>query len=399
MAEVTDIEQLRKRRRRNIFWHRLLKSMVFILVIMGLAIGVFCFFRFDGTRWVEEQVAAFTSGSGYPLEFAGDTLVDIQPVGKNVALLTDTSFYLYNRSASQMANLQHNYHAPVMDVAGSYILLYDRGAKKLTVYNKSRKIYSKEFDYPIISASLSDRGSLLVVTETQRYIAEVTVFDKLGGSLFKWYSSKNYVLGADFFSGGDSFGVMALNGVEGDISSTVSFFSVHKSEEEALFATHDYTGSLLVNLAAKSGGSMTAVFTDRVVAFDKSGQETGNYRLDSQMLAAYNNTPGSYTLLLLGDYSSLKFNDLLVLDRQAQQVCSIRLSQQVQQVEADDKLIYCIGEETVWVYDYTDTLLGETQFNTEILKARLIGGKLYAVTISDIRVLELNIAASGSGKS
>ena len=368
--------------------------MLFILVIMILAVGVFCFFRFDGTRWVEEQVAAFTSGSGYPLEFAGDTLVDIQPVGKNVALLTDTSFYLYNRSASQMTNLQHNYHTPVMDVEGNTILLYDRGAKKLTVYNKSRELYSKEFDYPIISASLSDRGALLVITETQRYIAEVTVFDKLGGQLFKWYSSQNYVMGADFFSGGDSFGVMALNGVEGDISSTVSFFSVHKSEEEALFASHDYTGSLLVDLHSKSGGGMTAVFTDRVVTYDKAGQETGSYRLGSQTLSAYNNEPSSYTLLFLGDYAALKSNDLLVLDRQAQQVCSIQLSQQVQQVEADDSKIYCIGEETVWVYDYTGALLGETQVNAEILQARLIGGKLYAVTISDVRVLELNITAS-----
>ena len=75
-----------------------------------------------------------------------------------------------------------------MDVEGNTILLYDRGAKKLPVYNKSRELYSKEFDYPIISASLSDRGALLVITETQRYIAEVTVFDKLGGQLFKWYS-------------------------------------------------------------------------------------------------------------------------------------------------------------------------------------------------------------------
>ena len=392
MAEVTDIELLRKRRRRKIFWHRLLKSMVFILVIMAFAVGVFCFFRFDGVRWVEEQVAAFTSGSGYPLEFAGDTLVDIQPVGKNVALLTDTSFYLYNRSASQMANVQHNFHTPVMDVEGNRILLYDRGAQKLTVYDKSREIYSKDFDYPIISAALSDRGTLLVITETQRYIAEVTVFDKLGGQLFKWYSSKNYVLGADFFSGGDSFGVMALNGVEGDISSTVSFFFVHNTEEEALFATHDYTGSLLVDLHSKSGGSMTAVFTDQVVAYDKAGQETGRYHLDSQILSSYNNEPDNYTLLLLGDYASLKSNDLLVLDQQAQQVCSIQLTQQVLQVEADDERIYCIGEETVWVYDYTGALLGETQVNTEILRARLIGGQLYAVTISDVRLLELNIA-------
>ncbi|MEG0017318.1 MAG: DUF5711 family protein, partial [Hydrogenoanaerobacterium sp.] len=133
MAEPSDIEKIRKKRRRKALLGRIL--LLFLLTFLG--VGIYALkdeVSATGiTNFFQDIAVSSGKGSGYPLEFAGDQMRGTYAVGKNLAVLTDSNLYFYNETGKEIRSLQHKYSNPVVRINGNRVLVYDMGGKKLRV--------------------------------------------------------------------------------------------------------------------------------------------------------------------------------------------------------------------------------------------------------------------------
>ena len=61
------------------------------------------------------------------------------------------------------------------------------------------------FDEPVLFAVLSDENDLAVITNPQRFLGQIIVYDhSLEDPVFSWKSAESYLYGAAFEPGGDS---------------------------------------------------------------------------------------------------------------------------------------------------------------------------------------------------
>ena len=76
---------------------------------------------------------------------------------------------------------------PALAVGNTRFVLYNRAGKELTVQSRTRQLYAKSFNNAIMLCEMAQNGTLAVVTESDRYAAEVMVYDaSFSGDPFTW---------------------------------------------------------------------------------------------------------------------------------------------------------------------------------------------------------------------
>ena len=83
--------------------------------------------------WLSVTVTGGETGDGYPAPIEGSSVVDMAPVGQYLAVLTDNTLDVYNRTAGKVMSWTHNYASPLLDTAGGRILIAELGGHRLCV--------------------------------------------------------------------------------------------------------------------------------------------------------------------------------------------------------------------------------------------------------------------------
>jgi len=133
--------------------------------------------------------------SGYQLEFTDNTLF----------LLSDANLYLYNINGGFISSRQHVYSNPIIKTAGKYVMLYESGGSKACVETKRSVVYDVVMEHPIVFARVSEEGYLAVVTVSDKYPCELSIYDVKGRLIYSRQCIERLV---DICFTGDSFGAM-----------------------------------------------------------------------------------------------------------------------------------------------------------------------------------------------
>ena len=92
-----------------------------------------------------------------------------------------------------------DYANPVIKCSSSRIILYDPSSRVLRIESKTKTIKEMTFDEPVLFAVLSDENDLAVITNPQRFLGQIIVYDhSLEDPVFSWKSAENYLYGAAF---------------------------------------------------------------------------------------------------------------------------------------------------------------------------------------------------------
>lgn len=102
MGKLTQLEEVRRERKRK----RLVKRITGLAVGLALLVGVAFFWQqiadLDLATQVEDLIASFGSGSGYPVETPGGIVKTMFDADGQVGVLNDTNLYVYNKSGKQV---------------------------------------------------------------------------------------------------------------------------------------------------------------------------------------------------------------------------------------------------------------------------------------------------------
>lgn len=279
-----------RRQGRSVVWAVLFRLLLLAAVVL---LGVLLWRNWDNlapaevTEWFDRVITGGEGGEGYPVDISGDSVVSMQELDNNAALLTDTALIVYNSSGARVTERGHTYADPLLETADEYMLVAELGGNRYTLNTKKDVVRSGEVPNAIIGAAVSNSGQVALATESsQSYMSEVVVFDRKGGELFHWYSADLLVVDVAFSPREKEIAVLGLSAAEGDMRSTLHVFSLSGKEQEA---THTYRaeGAMMSALTYFSNGRVAAVGDTAVWVYDPNKNETVVTHFDDASLLGF----------------------------------------------------------------------------------------------------------------
>lgn len=116
------------------------------------------------------------------------------------AVLSTGTLSVYSSDSVKFSSHSIGFSHPVLISSDRYLLCFDRGGKKLSVYDSFDLIVEKTFDNNILNVSMGSNGYFSVITEAEGYKGFVTVFDENFKEVMRWYSADYYLLYSAFTS-------------------------------------------------------------------------------------------------------------------------------------------------------------------------------------------------------
>lgn len=125
---------------------------------------------------------------------------------------------------------------PILKTAGNYILIAEKGGRKLCLYNDSRMIYETDAEDNILTCNVSSNGDTVIVTEKSSYKGAIAVFNRDGNQVFAWYSGNENIISADISAVSRRVAVALLNS-DDKVRSTIQVFDMNQKESlvQAIF--------------------------------------------------------------------------------------------------------------------------------------------------------------------
>lgn len=185
---------------------------------------------------------------------------------------------------------------PILRTAGNYILIGEKGGKKLCLYNDSRLIYEADTEDNILTCNLSSNGDVVAVTNKASYKGAVVVFNREGNRIFAWSSGSDDIISADISSASRRLAVALLN-TDDQVKSTIQLFDMNEEEskvqavfEDTILFDVDFTGD---TINAFGDNCMAGLTANGKLVYDK--------RFDNADFVHYNIDEAGNKILLFDD--------------------------------------------------------------------------------------------------
>lgn len=214
-----------------------------------------------------------------------------------ILCVMESSVVLYNKKGETEWSIPIQMSDPVLKVNGSYILLFERGGKKILLYNGQKELFKSEAQDKILTGYVSANGDSCILTEKLYYKGAVAVYNKSGQEIYSRSFGKNSALSVAI---SDSRRLcVSLLSTEGGVSSQVVFFDIDKKTEEE-GVTFENT---IVFDVEFSGSTLYAYADNAMYGLSDSGKQLWKYDYSQKTLNRYE-SDGSGMRLMLFDASN-----------------------------------------------------------------------------------------------
>lgn len=279
-----DAAKARKRRRRRRFLLRLLLVTVFAAAI------VFAVNNGDAlspSNWLP-RIGAFFSGGGegFPVDVSGNQIYRMEETSGGTVLLSDTYVTVIGSGGDEVMRRAHAFSDPQLRTAGKYILVAEKGGKRLQLETRAKTVQTVQTDYDILTTALHKSGSMAVVTGAQQgYNAAVSVYS-VSGKLIYHRLCSSLVADVAFSPDGKQLALITIGAENGTMRSGVEIVAVNSTQSEMLYA-HSETDVLLCRVAYLSDGTVTAVGDTAVWMYRPKKDVCNIYPLTDGSLIGY----------------------------------------------------------------------------------------------------------------
>lgn len=172
--------------------------VLLLLYIGGVTVFLGDYVTYDNLRYLARDFDAMTlSGSGdfTKIVYNGSTDMAFAYFRNGLAACDNDSYMYFDTSGVSLIEDSISYGDPVLAPSDKYLMVYDVGGRKYSIYNQLTGIISRETSGDIVAGDVADDGSFIIATRSRetRYVVEMynSAFAKVMG-IYK----ENYVLDA-----------------------------------------------------------------------------------------------------------------------------------------------------------------------------------------------------------
>lgn len=296
--ELKAYADARKARLRKIKSRR--RKIIFALLIVLALILVWLNWGTLAPSSVAETVQNFISDFGkskYPVFFEQGSLQTAVPMNSNTGVLTDTSFLIYSKNGVLLASRPHGFNDPCAVSGGGKAVIFDRGGKQFKVETRLGEPFSETASDTITTAAAGDSGNFAIVTESQDYLSELSLYDSSYKNVFKWQCAQGRILSAAISPDGHKLAAVVVGARSGVFYSDIYIFNTNNKNPVAV---KKYDGETIFSIRYKDNTRITAVGEDKTVFLSSSGSEYSTYAYNDKTLDCCTNTDGPTVLVFSG---------------------------------------------------------------------------------------------------
>jgi hypothetical protein len=183
----------------------------------------------------------------------------------SLAVATTTSFTLYNTTGTAEREYSISMENPKVLTGEKYVMVYDVGGSSYSVYTAIVDVLTKQTDYTLQGAALSDSGAFALISRARENRYMVSFFDENFKEVSRIYKDR-YVMDAALSADGENYAVVSCDVEGSDITTEV--MSGRCDSESAVTST--ISGAMPLKVGFFSDGSFCVVCDDAVSSFQKT---------------------------------------------------------------------------------------------------------------------------------
>ena len=183
---------------------------------------------------------------------------------------------------------------PILETAGGYILIAQKGGTKLCLYEGSKLIYDTDCEDNILAADLSEKGDCVLVTTKDLYKGAIAAYNKSGNLVFARSSGGGSVTDASISPSSRNIAISLLDTDEA-VRSTVEIFDITKNNPVSSVAFDD---TILFDVEYFKD-TVNAFGDNSCIGIKSNGEVIYDLRFDSMDLNHYAYDRSGNKLLLL----------------------------------------------------------------------------------------------------
>ncbi|MCI8497436.1 MAG: hypothetical protein HFE85_04195 [Clostridiales bacterium] len=333
------------------------------------------------SEWMNSTFAAMGEGPGYPVSIDGTKAYALEPMGNEVAVLTDTAFEVFNSTAKTVVKEQHGFSHPAMRTTDDRTLIFDRGGTGYRVTAKSGTLFDGKTGDAILCASMGKSGGYAIATRSQEgYVAQIRAYNAKYEEIFKWQSSQQ-VVDLAVSPDGKKAAAVLLNTKDGALTSTIAVMEFSSGS----MVTKEVPDTLLT-AAAWCGGRIVAVGDSRCVSINEEGGDFQQASFYEGYLAGYHFSDNAVAVAV-SPYEDRRDCVLMLLDANCGELLSEAIGAQVSSLFTDGRRAVVLTEDQVIVAEKDRGIVKTMDATGNFVLER--GGKAYVLYGSRIERLDL----------
>lgn len=358
MYETDDIVEQKKREKRK---KNLIRFVIILfLLIIAAVIYITSELWLPKLRGLGKQYTTIVNDGrlaegNFPIEITDSEDFQLDCTGKMLCVLSDASVYFYSEEGGLIKRRQHAYANAVMDSVNDKVLLYESGGYRFSVEDRNDIIYSKTLNENIMFVRLSAEGYAAVVTTSQDYDCEITVYDRDGKTIYerKCVERVNDISFVDESKGCVISYIYAENG---SLVTSVQETSFTESSEKWTSPGLDTLG---IETGGYSGGA-AVIGIDACGYVDNSGNICSLYRYDGEF--AGGDCENGKSAVIINSYETRKYVAAL-FSGEGKEPIEISFDTPLVDIIVQDGLAYIMSQNSVVAYDFEGGLRSTAQIS------------------------------------
>ena len=239
MAIENDVSELRRRQksknRRNFLIKFFAVLTVAVLVVIAVLTKDSWYPYLDGILTKVPAASDNTDNAElaegkFPIAVSGGSDYQLKAMDNYFAFLDDSKFFVYTADGEPVIEKQHTYANPILTVSNKKALIYDLGGNGFSLESKYKTIYEKTCDQTILMAELSSSDLAAVVTKSDKYLAQLDIYDSDGKNIFTYKSYDSRITDVTFLNDNSGCIITTLGASGGKVQSGLIRFSFNSTE-------------------------------------------------------------------------------------------------------------------------------------------------------------------------
>lgn len=229
------------------------------------------FYRFfkDLNASIEGVDVINTDSVSYPT----DTEQSFTLYRNGLAIAGNHSVTVFTAAGRQTVSKTVSYQHPVAVGTGKYLLVYELGGTKYSLYNSYTQVYEGETSYPISGAAVSASGMYALISSSADYTSEVYLYND-NFALINRYARSGYVTAVAINEKGTLLALLTSFTQNGIFSTQVA---LAVPGETSFRATADVGSALGLDCVFTEGGTLSVLTADGVFAINQNGKTVNSH--------------------------------------------------------------------------------------------------------------------------
>ncbi len=374
--EIRRQKRTQRLRRRAIFMGMLVVTLAVALAYLS---GAFSTLYSVGKTWNETVTISTATQAGFPAQTGISNIYQTQTLSGGFVALGEESCVVFSDGGNRLRSIQSGYLRPAISAGTTRYLLYSRAGNELRVESRTETLYTKTTSNSILLASISDNGSVAVVTESDRYLANLTMYSSSMTELLSYSmtDSEGIPIRMEYASDNKTLAVATVSASGGQMLSRV--YLITSAGVVDCIDTQTVTPLAIEWL---SDTKLCILYEDTIVLYDANKQTIlASYDYSNKTLADYA-VYGERVALL---FSQSVQSEVVLLQDDFDSIATTETDALVNSIALDETRLYLVYDKAIETYSYTLTYAETEQMEQKIL-GLLVAEQLYLFTSDEVSI-------------